>query len=470
MGSTDKSSSNNIPHPRRHSAMLGTASFDLSSTNTFTFGPVSYSSVAGNYNKVEPCDDMFNSDKRSAHNALERQRREGLNTKFQQLAHALPGLQNVRRPSKSMIVAKSLEFVTKSVQRDASYQNKIRQLRKEHDTLRKHTERSQQQLRKRMNAEEVTNVSKGKPNTEPDIHRSPILQPTTKRHKSRSSPPLPSTISSSKVMTSKATSISTSTAPVKKGSTLHKFVHHHIPCSDNDVKTNVGGSSTEKRSPNKMEGQLSSTRSTNENNTSNSILKRSAKVSEPITSTVISTSIGNTDMLVTVPPCQQERPHQHSHQHTHLDSSMSSPMDAVLTTYPIHDHHHHHQSWPPLDLSALQPPQAMTCLSPQDDPYYSPDTLHQLLQGTHSSSSSSSSSEPPSVHSFIVNSQAQRYSAPSSLMPANLTTLPSNTTFAPSTTPFDSSHLSTYTMPYPIMYPQRTLSTPESSTLSYFWK
>lgn len=49
-------------------------------------------------------------DKRSAHNALERQRREGLNTKFQQLAHALPELQNVKRPSKSMIVAKSLEF------------------------------------------------------------------------------------------------------------------------------------------------------------------------------------------------------------------------------------------------------------------------------------------------------------------------------------------------------------------------
>lgn len=49
-------------------------------------------------------------DKRSAHNALERQRRENLNTKFQQLAHALPSLQSVRRPSKTVIVAKSLEF------------------------------------------------------------------------------------------------------------------------------------------------------------------------------------------------------------------------------------------------------------------------------------------------------------------------------------------------------------------------
>ncbi len=48
--------------------------------------------------------------KRSAHNALERQRREGLNSKFQELAHVLPALQQVKRPSKSMIVAKSLEF------------------------------------------------------------------------------------------------------------------------------------------------------------------------------------------------------------------------------------------------------------------------------------------------------------------------------------------------------------------------
>lgn len=49
-------------------------------------------------------------DRRSAHNALERQRREHLNVKFQQLAHALPALSTVRRPSKTMIVAKSLEF------------------------------------------------------------------------------------------------------------------------------------------------------------------------------------------------------------------------------------------------------------------------------------------------------------------------------------------------------------------------
>lgn len=55
-------------------------------------------------------DDLAYNEKRSAHNALERQRREGLNSKFQELAHVLPSLKQVTRPSKSLIVAKSLEF------------------------------------------------------------------------------------------------------------------------------------------------------------------------------------------------------------------------------------------------------------------------------------------------------------------------------------------------------------------------
>lgn len=49
-------------------------------------------------------------DRRSAHNALERQRREHLNAKFQELARTLPSLQSVSRPSKSMIVSKSLDY------------------------------------------------------------------------------------------------------------------------------------------------------------------------------------------------------------------------------------------------------------------------------------------------------------------------------------------------------------------------
>jgi hypothetical protein len=51
-----------------------------------------------------------NNDRRSAHNALERQRREHLNLKYQQLAEALPTLKSTRRPSKATIVTSSLEF------------------------------------------------------------------------------------------------------------------------------------------------------------------------------------------------------------------------------------------------------------------------------------------------------------------------------------------------------------------------
>ncbi|KAJ2957066.1 hypothetical protein NQZ79_g7160 [Umbelopsis isabellina] len=83
---------------------------------------------------IEDGDQML-ADKRTAHNALERQRRENLNTKFQELAHTLPGLQTVRRPSKSMIVTKSLEFVSQAKLREMRFQHEINQLRKQYKVL-----------------------------------------------------------------------------------------------------------------------------------------------------------------------------------------------------------------------------------------------------------------------------------------------------------------------------------------------
>ncbi|CAO3667413.1 unnamed protein product [Umbelopsis vinacea] len=80
-------------------------------------------------------DGQMIADKRVAHNALERQRRENLNTKFQELAHTLPGLQTVRRPSKSMIVTKSLEFVSQAKYREMQFQHAISQLQKQHKFL-----------------------------------------------------------------------------------------------------------------------------------------------------------------------------------------------------------------------------------------------------------------------------------------------------------------------------------------------
>ncbi|KAI8919920.1 hypothetical protein DFJ77DRAFT_450474 [Powellomyces hirtus] len=51
-------------------------------------------------------------ERRAYHNATERARRENLNHRFQELAQALPSLISVRKPSKSVIVNHSLQFVT----------------------------------------------------------------------------------------------------------------------------------------------------------------------------------------------------------------------------------------------------------------------------------------------------------------------------------------------------------------------
>ncbi|KAF7728491.1 hypothetical protein EC973_006044 [Apophysomyces ossiformis] len=68
-------------------------------------------------------------DRRAEHNAIERARRESLNTKFQQLAHSLPNLQNDSRPSKSTIIERTLEFVKQALQREERYKHDIRDLR-----------------------------------------------------------------------------------------------------------------------------------------------------------------------------------------------------------------------------------------------------------------------------------------------------------------------------------------------------
>jgi hypothetical protein len=75
-------------------------------------------------------------DRRAEHNAIERARRESLNVKFQQLAHALPNLQDDRRPSKSRIVEKALEWVRQTFHREQQYRHEIQQLRLENERLR----------------------------------------------------------------------------------------------------------------------------------------------------------------------------------------------------------------------------------------------------------------------------------------------------------------------------------------------
>ncbi|KAI8379214.1 uncharacterized protein BYT42DRAFT_319011 [Radiomyces spectabilis] len=68
-------------------------------------------------------------ERRAEHNAIERARRESLNTKFQQLAHLLPNLQNDTRPSKSTIIERTLEFVKQALQKEERYRHELRDLR-----------------------------------------------------------------------------------------------------------------------------------------------------------------------------------------------------------------------------------------------------------------------------------------------------------------------------------------------------
>jgi hypothetical protein len=74
-------------------------------------------------------------ERRAEHNAIERARRECLNSKFQQLAEALPNLQNHRRPSKGQIVEKALDWVKQNMTKEDRYQYQIIQLQNENKRL-----------------------------------------------------------------------------------------------------------------------------------------------------------------------------------------------------------------------------------------------------------------------------------------------------------------------------------------------
>ncbi|KAG2233524.1 hypothetical protein INT48_003395 [Thamnidium elegans] len=101
-------------------------------------------------------------EKRTAHNALERQRREGLNSKFQELAHVLPALQQIRRPSKSMIVSKSLEFVSKAVERRTDYEGQLESLRLEHAQLLRQAEISTKRTKPQVDKDRTSTPKKPK--------------------------------------------------------------------------------------------------------------------------------------------------------------------------------------------------------------------------------------------------------------------------------------------------------------------
>lgn len=68
-----------------------------------------------------------------------------MNTKFQSLAQALPNLINYRRPSKSQIVEKALDWVKQSISREERHRYQVLQLQRENKRLLAQLMQQQQQ-------------------------------------------------------------------------------------------------------------------------------------------------------------------------------------------------------------------------------------------------------------------------------------------------------------------------------------
>ncbi|GAA5808108.1 hypothetical protein MFLAVUS_001490 [Mucor flavus] len=107
-------------------------------------------------------------ERRAEHNAIERARRECLNSKFLQLAEALPNLQNHRRPSKGQIVEKALDWVKQNMSKEDRYQYQIMQLQNENRRLMTQINIAQEQS---------TNIMVTSPNSSsPAATRRPVPQ------------------------------------------------------------------------------------------------------------------------------------------------------------------------------------------------------------------------------------------------------------------------------------------------------
>lgn len=76
-------------------------------------------------------------EKRANHNAIERARRDSLNNRFQEIADCIPSLREVKKPSKSTIMQKTLEYIKTSQRKMDVQAREIATLKKENEKLRK---------------------------------------------------------------------------------------------------------------------------------------------------------------------------------------------------------------------------------------------------------------------------------------------------------------------------------------------
>ena len=85
-------------------------------------------------------------EKRANHNAIERARRESLNIRFLELAQSIPSLVHVRKPSKSIIVSRSIEFITETKQRLDVKTRSLTLLRQQNDEFKQEINRLRSKL------------------------------------------------------------------------------------------------------------------------------------------------------------------------------------------------------------------------------------------------------------------------------------------------------------------------------------
>lgn len=74
-------------------------------------------------------------EKRANHNAIERARRDSLNNRFQEIADCIPQLRDVKKPSKSLIMNKTLEYVKVAQKKLDNSSKEARDLKKENERL-----------------------------------------------------------------------------------------------------------------------------------------------------------------------------------------------------------------------------------------------------------------------------------------------------------------------------------------------
>ncbi|CAE6446133.1 unnamed protein product [Rhizoctonia solani] len=131
VGSPASSESSSLPTPLSASF---TGSMAPSAFGSF---PGPQSAAAAGAVRRKPSRRANTAERRATHNAVERARRETLNSRFLDLAALLPNLVSVRRPSKSAIVNSSIALIHTQRRARATAGRELRNLKVEADSLRR---------------------------------------------------------------------------------------------------------------------------------------------------------------------------------------------------------------------------------------------------------------------------------------------------------------------------------------------